>query len=199
MICINCLMPRAPLLREKDNASLGSPKKRACKSRERRRGAAAAEFAIVLPVFVLLIVGILEFGRMIMVQSLGDDPGMEIIHKLWPDDDPFQTGREAMLEAAADYLAEAGETGFKFTPYTDRRSVFRYRLHPLPSEVERSIGLSTTMSAWNAAVYVAQIEDERLAEVYEGHAYMEATQSVLKKHGGLWFQDESFVISRPRA
>jgi Flp pilus assembly protein TadG len=70
MTCINCLIPRAPLLREKDNASLGSPKKRACKSRERRRGAAAAEFAIVLPVFVLLIVGILEFGRMIMVQQI---------------------------------------------------------------------------------------------------------------------------------
>jgi hypothetical protein len=139
-------------------------------------------------------------GRMIMVQSTGNDPGMEIVHKIWPDDAPFQTGRHELLAAAAEHLASTGETDFKFTPYSDQRSLFRYRLHTLPSEVDRSIGLSTTMSAWNAAVYVAQIEDKRLEEVYgsQRHGYMEATQSVLKEHGGLWFQDESFVISRPR-
>ncbi len=139
-------------------------------------------------------------GRMIMVQSMGNDPGMEIVNKIWPDEQPFQTGRHAMLEAAEEYLTEAGETDLNFTPYSDQRSVFRYRLHTLPSEVDRSIGLSTTMSAWNAAVYVAQIEDRRLEEIYggRGQAHMEATQEVLKKHGGLWFQDESFVISRRR-
>lgn len=35
-----------------------------------RRGVAAAEFAIVLPVFLLLMMGLLEFGRMIMVQQV---------------------------------------------------------------------------------------------------------------------------------
>lgn len=137
-------------------------------------------------------------GRMIMVQSTGNDPGMEIIHKIWPDENPFQAGRHELLEAAAGHLADSGESDFKFTPYSDQRSLFRYRLHTLPSEVERSIGLSTTMSAWNAAVYVAQIEDKRLEEVYANQrlAYMEVTQSILKEHGGLWFEDESFVISR---
>ena len=28
--------------------------------------------------------------------------------------------------------------------------------------------------------------------------YLEATREVLQKHGGLWFQDESYVISRKR-
>jgi hypothetical protein len=28
--------------------------------------------------------------------------------------------------------------------------------------------------------------------------YIEATRDVLQKHGGLWFYDESFVISRRR-
>ena len=29
--------------------------------------------------------------------------------------------------------------------------------------------------------------------------YREATDRVLKKHGGLWFNDETYVISRRRA
>jgi Flp pilus assembly protein TadG len=36
----------------------------------RRRGAAAIEFAFVAPVFILLVVGIIEFGRAMSVQSL---------------------------------------------------------------------------------------------------------------------------------
>jgi hypothetical protein len=29
-------------------------------------------------------------------------------------------------------------------------------------------------------------------------AYLDATQAVLREHGGLWFWDEAFVISRKR-
>lgn len=39
-------------------------------SRDRRRGAAAVEFAIVAPVFFLVVLGIVEFGRMVMVQQV---------------------------------------------------------------------------------------------------------------------------------
>jgi Flp pilus assembly protein TadG len=38
--------------------------------RKYRRGAAAVEFAIVAPVFFLMILGMIEFGRMIMVQQV---------------------------------------------------------------------------------------------------------------------------------
>ena len=38
-------------------------------------------------------------------------------------------------------------------------------MHTLPSEVSESIGTSTAFAAWNAAIYVAQVEDDRLAEV----------------------------------
>src|SRR5438132_12269139 len=38
--------------------------------RKGRRGAAAVEFAIVLPVFVILVFGMIEYGRMVMVQQV---------------------------------------------------------------------------------------------------------------------------------
>ena len=69
-------------------------------------------------------------------------------------------------------------------------------MHTLPGEVTGSIGTSTLFAAWNAAIYVAQIEDHRLSEVVKNDAYLEATQRVLQRHGGLWFNDESYVISR---
>lgn len=38
--------------------------------RIRRRGASAVEFAVVAPIFFLLIFGMIEYGRMIMVQQV---------------------------------------------------------------------------------------------------------------------------------
>ena len=38
--------------------------------RRNRKGAAAVEFAIVAPIFFLLIFGMIEFGRMVMVQQV---------------------------------------------------------------------------------------------------------------------------------
>lgn len=38
--------------------------------RNRRRGAAAVEFAVVAPLFILLLFAIIEFGRAMMVQQM---------------------------------------------------------------------------------------------------------------------------------
>jgi len=72
-------------------------------------------------------------------------------------------------------------------------------MHTMPDEIERegeSIGTSTLLAAWNAATYVAQIEDERLSEAMGDSRYLEATREVLRKNGELWFNDESYIISR---
>ncbi len=69
-------------------------------------------------------------------------------------------------------------------------------MHTLPNEVRGSIGTSTLFAAWNAAIYVAQIEEQRLAEVVKTSDYLTATDKVLRRHGGLWFNDETFAISR---
>ncbi|MGZ5805432.1 MAG: hypothetical protein ACXWJT_14825, partial [Xanthobacteraceae bacterium] len=137
-------------------------------------------------------------GRLIAIQSHGNDPGQEIVQKVWPGDNPFMHGRHQILKAVKQELGPAGRE-LNFNVYADNRALFRYDMHTLPSEVEGSIGTSTAFAAWNAAVYVAQVEDERLAEATQGsNRYIEATEEVLRKHGGLWFWDESYVISRRR-
>jgi SAM-dependent methyltransferase len=136
-------------------------------------------------------------GRLIAIHSHGHDPGLEIIQRVWPGEDPFTTDRHALLRAAKAVLGSAGRS-LNFGAYADARSLFRYDMHTLPSEISDMIGTSTLFAAWNAAVYVAQIEDQRLSEAIGSGAYLEATKEVLQRHGGLWFWDESYVISRKR-
>jgi hypothetical protein len=128
---------------------------------------------------------------------MGEDPGLEIVQNVWPGENPFQTDRHALLAAVREELGgEAGE--FEFQAGTDKQSVFRYEMHMLPNELSGSIGTSTLFAAWNAAIYVAQVEDERLSDAVKDGRYIAATDEVLKKRGGLWFNDESYIVTRPR-
>jgi SAM-dependent methyltransferase len=136
-------------------------------------------------------------GRLIAIHSHGNDPGMEIVQKVWPGDNPFIHDRHQIMKAVKHELGPAGRD-LNFNVYADNRSLFRYDMHTLPSEVSESIGTSTLFAAWNAAIYVSQVEDDRLAEVVVDGRYLDATREVLRKNGGLWFYDESFVISRRR-
>ena len=134
-------------------------------------------------------------GRLVAIQSHGSDPGAEIINRVWADERPFIHNRQILLEGLRKEIG-LGSTGFNFGAGSDRNSLFRYVMHTLPSEIGASIGTSTLMAAWNAAVYVAQIEDKRLEMTMSSNGYLEHTAASLRKHNGLWFNDESFVVSR---
>ncbi len=136
-------------------------------------------------------------GRLLGIHSHGGDPGLELVRSVWPEENPFQSDRHALLKALKGSLGTAARN-LNFNAYSDARSVFRYDMHTLPTEIGNSIGTSTLFAAWNAAVYVAQIEDQRLNDALRDGRYLEATRNVLQKHGGLWFQDESYVVSRAR-
>jgi len=136
-------------------------------------------------------------GRLLAIQSWGRDPGLEIIQQLWPEERPFQVDRHQLLAALRRELARDARE-FNLAALPDEKAVFRYEMHTLPSEIGDRIGTSTLFAAWNAAIYVNQIEDERLDAVVNNGAYLEATQRVLQRHGGLWFNDEAFVVSRRR-
>jgi hypothetical protein len=134
-------------------------------------------------------------GRLLAVQSYGRDPGLEIIQKLWPGENPFQVDRHALCAALKNELGRDARD-FTLTALPDEKAVFRYDMHTLPSEIGDRIGTSTLYAAWNAAIYVNQVEDERLDSVVQNGAYLDATQAVLQKHSGLWFNDETFVVTR---
>ena len=136
-------------------------------------------------------------GRMVTVQSYGEDPPLEIIQKLWPGETPFQVNRHELLKALKTELGHDARDYTLAAP-PDDKSLFRYQMHTLPSEIGERVGTSTLFAAWNAAIYVNQIADEMLDSVVTTGAYLDATQAVLQKHGGLWFNDESFVVSRRR-
>jgi len=178
-----------------------------------RRGVARADFDLVIAsqpyrarasvefkaakVLAPLARSLAPGGRLIAIQSHGRDPGLEIVQRIWPGENPFQTDRHQLLKATR---AELGADGrdLNFNAYADNRSLFRYEMHTLPEEISEAIGTSTLLAAWNAAVYVAQIEDQRLEAIMGDRGYLEATQEVLRRHGGLWFLDESYVVSRKR-
>ena len=69
-------------------------------------------------------------------------------------------------------------------------------MYMLPEEIGESIGTSTLFAAWNAAIYVSQIEDQRLEPVVSSGGYLNATAKILHEHNGLWFNDEKFTVSR---
>jgi hypothetical protein len=159
-----------------------------------RTGAAFKVEKILAPLTRSLAVG----GRLLAVQSWGRDPAAEIAGRLWPDESPFVVDRHVLLEALLAALGdEAGD--YELSDPDDGEAVFRYEMHTLPSEIGDRIGTSTLLAAWNAVVYVNQIEDERLEEALQGGRYLEVTQEVLRREGALWFNDEAFVVVRRRA
>ena len=134
-------------------------------------------------------------GRMLVVQSCGNDPALELVHKVWPAEDPFKVNRHELVRVLKKELGHESRN-YNFVTGSDSKAIFRYEMHTLPSEVQQSIGTSTLFAAWNASIYVNQIEDERLEPVLSTSSYLTYTSEVLKKHKGLWFNDESFVVSR---
>ena len=133
-------------------------------------------------------------GRLIGIQSTDKGPGMDIVRSLWPDDTPFPTSRHELIKVLSKALK--GRRDLAFDPLSDADSLFRFHLRVMPSEVGESIGTSTLLAAWNAAIYVAQIPDDRLREVLSKGRYVDVVCDVLRRHGGLWFTDESFVVTR---
>ena len=80
-----------------------------------RRGAAIADYDLVIAsqpyrarapvefkakrILAQLTRALAPGGRLIVIHSHGDDPGLEIIRKIWPGENPFRTDRHQLLRA----------------------------------------------------------------------------------------------------
>jgi SAM-dependent methyltransferase len=181
-----------------------------------RRGAIRADFDMVIAsqpyrarastsfkarrVIAPLAQSLAPGGRLLGIHSCGKDPALDIVQEVWPGEEPFHTNRHELLAAVKAELGRSSRE-FQFLAGPDEKAIFRYDMHTLPGEIEAasaSIGTSTLLAAWNDAAYVAQIEDERLEDAMREDGYLQATREVLRRHGALWFNDESFVVARKR-
>ena len=144
-----------------------------------------------------LALSLAKNGRLFIVQSCGNNPGLEIINKVWPDLIPFPVGRRELIDGLAKALGKDA-SAFNLDVPTDDDALLSYQMLTLPTEVEDTIGTSTLFAAWNAAIYAAQIEDKLLTKALTNGRYLDATSQTMQKHGGLWFNDEVFVIVRKR-
>jgi SAM-dependent methyltransferase len=178
-----------------------------------RRGLARADFDFVLlshpyraratidfkarKVIAPLVRALRPNGRLLGIHGYGHDPGLDLVRSIWPGEDPFTTGRRQLMEAVARELGGQAR-GFRFHKLADVQAIFRYPIRMLETEIADGgeIGISTVLAAWNAATYVTQIEDARLAAALNRDRYVEVTRETLKAHRGLWFNNEMFVISR---
>ena len=137
-------------------------------------------------------------GRLIAIHSHGNDPGMEIIQKVWPGDNPFVHDRHQIMKAVKHELGAAGRD-LNFNAYADNRSLFRYDMHTLPSEISQVRSAPRRCSRPGTPRSMSRrSRTTALAEAVNDGRYLDATSEVLHEHGGLWFYDESFVISRRR-
>lgn len=134
-------------------------------------------------------------GVLVGIQSSGNDPGLEIVREIWPGEEPFPVDRRELLDVLRTELGDEAKE-FDLVAMSDSESMLTYEMHTLPSDIGNQIGTSTLFAAWNAAVYVAQIEDDRVEECTRGGTYLEATAEVLRRRSGLWFNDETFVVQR---
>ena len=135
-------------------------------------------------------------GRLIGVHAYGNDPGLEIIQAVWPGEEPFPTGRRELVAAASKTIKDSA---LKFDPGTDEESIFKFHLHSMPTEESEHIGTPSILATWNAAAYVAQIDEPRLSEAMASGSYLAPTAAVMRQHEAVWFNNESYVISRDPA
>jgi hypothetical protein len=87
-----------------------------CRShRIKRRGAAVVEFAIVAPVFILLVFGMIEYGRMVMVQQLLTNASREGARKAVLDG----ATKSEIETLVTDYLSNSSVSGASVTVTPD--------------------------------------------------------------------------------
>ncbi len=118
-------------------------------------------------------------GRLVVVQSTGHDPGMEIVRRIWPDGRAVRDTPRHMLIKELDRQLN-GRRGRhaatrSSTPTTPRRCSAT-TCTPCRTRSPTGSRRRPRSAAWNAAVYVAQIDDERVAAAMQEGDYLQDHQ-----------------------
>ncbi len=131
-------------------------------------------------------------GKLIVVHACGKDPGNKIIKKIWPNEDPFPTLSKSIIN----YIkSNINNKLLKELTFRKTKKI-RYILRALPNELSGGIATSAVFSAWNAAIYVNQIDEDKILKAEKGKNYIKVVKRVLLKNKGLYFNNEFMVIEK---
>ncbi len=131
-------------------------------------------------------------GKLIIVHASGKDPGNELIGSIWPKEKPFPTLGKAIINDLKLILDSSQIEKLKFHKIKN----IKYNLRALPEEISNGISTSIIFSAWNASTYVTQMNDKDVLKVEKSFKHIKPTQKIIKKYGGVWFNDELIVIEK---
>ena len=64
------------------------------------------------------------------------------------------------------------------------------------AEKTNDVATSLVFSAWNASIYVNQMDDDKVMKVEKTKNYEKVVQNIVAKNKGLYFNNEIFVIEK---
>ncbi len=131
-------------------------------------------------------------GKLVLVHAAGNDPAHELIKEIWPKEKPFPAlGKEIYKDLQSIFSSKELQK-IKFNSIKN----IKYTLRALPEEISNGISTSIVFSAWNASTYVTQMNDEEVLKIEKNFKHIKPTQKIIKKYGGMWFNDELIVIEK---
>ena len=131
-------------------------------------------------------------GQLIIIHAAGKDPANQIIKKIWPKENPFP----ALASEITKYLKlNLPKEQLKKLSFL-KKKIIRCKLRALPNEIQGGIATSVIFSAWNAAIYVNQIDDSKVLDEEKNQRYQKIVSSIVNKNNGLYFNNEIFVITK---
>ncbi len=131
-------------------------------------------------------------GKLAVIHACGNDPGNQIIKKIWPKEKPFPSLYRSILR----YIRKNTDKNLLKNLKFNKKTNIRYVLRALPNEISGGIATSLIFSAWNAAIYVNQISDKQILSAEKKKNYKKIFKQIVNKNKGLYFNNELFVIER---
>ena len=131
-------------------------------------------------------------GKLLTIHACGKDPANQIIQKLWPEENPFASLSKDIIKYIKSNLDEYFVKQFSFK----KKQQIRCNLRALPNEIKGGISTSIIFSAWNAAVYVNQIDETKILRAQKSVHYENIVSEIIDKYKGLYFNNELFVIEK---
>ena len=131
-------------------------------------------------------------GKLLTIHASGKDPANEIVRKIWPKENPFPSLGNSIISYLKKNLDKELLSNLSF----GEKRIIKCKLRALPTEISGGIATSLVFSAWNASIYVNQMDDEKVMKVEKTKNYEKIVQNVVSKNKGLYFNNEIFVIEK---